>query len=82
MTAVYFAARRMASLRRRLDVIPNQPPTLVEVVQEEFKKGRRQQWLYFLAGLLLAIPLGVAGNLIFEWFMQFSGLILHTRGSR
>jgi len=30
------------------------------------KVGGRQQWLFFLAGLLAAIPLGVAGNFAFE----------------
>ena len=40
---------------------------LVESVQSRASKlGSRQQWLFFLAGLLTAVPLGVVGNFVFE----------------
>jgi hypothetical protein len=30
------------------------------------KLGNRQQWMFFLAGLLFAVPTGVVGNFVFE----------------
>jgi hypothetical protein len=46
---------------------------LVESVQNRASRiGGRQQWLFFLAGVLFSVPLGVAGNFVFElvkaWF--------------
>ena len=41
--------------------------TLVERTQAKASRlAGRQQWLFFLAGLLFAVPLGVAGNFAFE----------------
>ena len=41
--------------------------TLVERTQARAARlAGRQQWLFFLAGLLFAVPLGVAGNFAFE----------------
>jgi len=40
---------------------------LIESVQDRASKiGGRQQWLFFLAGLLASVPLGVIGNFVFE----------------
>lgn len=40
---------------------------LVESVQDKASRlGSHQQWLFYLAGLLAAIPVGVLGNFAFE----------------
>jgi hypothetical protein len=40
---------------------------LVESIQgRALRLGGRQPWLFFLAGLFFAVPLGVVGNFVFE----------------
>jgi len=61
--------RRLASLHQQeADAVKALIDATIRGAQgAEVAQSRRQQRLVFLAGLLLSVPLGVAGNFIFSW---------------
>ena len=59
---------RLAALRRdEAEAVRQFVERTIEGAQARSAKlGSRQQWLFFLAGLPVSVPLGVVGNVAFE----------------
>lgn len=60
--------QRLAALHKEeADAVRNLVAATIEGAQEKAARpSRRQQWLFFLAGLFFSVPLGVIGNFIYS----------------
>jgi hypothetical protein len=59
--------RRLAALHQdEADAVRQLVETTIQRAQGmSMVRNKQQQWLFFLAGLFLAVPLGVAGNFVY-----------------